>query len=610
MTGAFMSFGGHSVPTTTFGIGNIVSGGGVDQDKYIKQIKVDMDACYKLHHLYRANSRISSAFAQFFRTIFRSELDIRLANENGKETPFDKDTGINSKYYSEEIFPCIEQMCFEWVLYGFTCVATCDSRIVEGAKALVVLPITDYTCQILWDYQMRKTYKVELTNSSMNSKMKAIAESARLIIHTLPDDGGRPSTPVALCGFRMISVESFWEGKLRESYYRSRPVSIYVQNPASTAALRGADSGPVIDEFYELEKGTIPTSALLARSEAARNEVRERNTKQAFHERQQMNLASAKSGQYADSSSSAGSSFSGGADPHMFAGEDPVFDRFVAPLGQRLERQLEFTGIDEFHKTIQLIYEDFHNALGIPMEYRDRQTDRGLQLMQKKLNSAIISFTKKASKKIERAFEPVLIPYMLSDVMKRAIIDDTYRDTDDSGSDDNDGSNDDDSGSSGDDGGSVSDELTTTPNRKRQRSSPQRRRRRRYIDNARLREEMRMVAESNMSLVVAFMTTPETNYELLKEMYQNDVITQGTFRKLAGDYADIASFVSEAPNINDGLYFSQIEDQREEKRARTTAKIGAQYATAPATKTSSTTPKPSKTQTSTSTNQKASSSGL
>ena len=135
---------GAQLPVTGFG------GIGL-QNGVIKTVDVNMRNVQLLYNIFTTNPMVSTAMTQFLRTVFRTNIIIELVREDESVVPFDVSSGRHKAYYDKEIYPAIKKMCEEWILYGFTCVSIGRSKIIDDAPTIIVLPITEYQCQIVYD---------------------------------------------------------------------------------------------------------------------------------------------------------------------------------------------------------------------------------------------------------------------------------------------------------------------------------------------------------------------------------------------------------------------------------------------------------------------------
>ncbi len=536
---------GAKLPTN--GLGGIGLEGGA-----IKVVNVNMRNVSLLYKVFSKNPMVSTALAQFMRTVLRSSLVINIEHEDGSVEPFDITNGRNQRYYNKEIYPAIKKMCEEWILYGFTCVSIGRSNVIDGAPTLIVLPITEYQCQINYDDEFRRSYKISFNTAVASKRTQNLAKNALFLCMHEPDDAGELTSPVARCLLRLVYYEKLWHDKVRESHLRTHPPLVFTQETISSGArLRGAEDAVVSDVFSL--SGQAPTSVVKKMSEEARHKYMQDQTNEAFENRRQLAAISSRmvAASIPDSSSlssssmaSSSSSLKLGSSALLFNfrelseftdGDDPVTNQFVAPPGQKFERTPAFDGVEAFRDIMAMIDENFFNALGLPIENHVYKTEKGMELMLKKLNTSVIHFHRDAAMLIAEALEPVLKLQLLPEVGERVAIKHSDEPSD-SGGDDSDSSDDDDSES---------------PLKKRVKDA--------FI---------------NTSIQVSFQTMPETTMDLLTKLRDTDVIRRGMFKKLARDFADITTpEENENEDNGDDLYHSEYEDRRAEKRQRFTESL-------------------------------------
>jgi hypothetical protein len=551
---AALKMAGLAVPYMTFGEGGV----GTTNDKYIKTMTVNMSKVELLKQMFIKNPMVSTAMAQFMRTAFRSGIVIETIL-GGQTSVFNTSEGLTKLYYEKEIYPAMRKAAEEWILYGFSCISIGNSKIIKGAPIPVVLPMSEYQCQICWDFQFQRTYRITLTNVTMNKQTQKFSENARFLCMYPPDDKGSPNSPVALCLFRLIYYERLWQDKIRASYLGVRPVYLFSQDTSShLRPLKGPEDGAVSEIFGN---GEVPESVVNERIEAMRDSFIKEQTKLAFKNRQELNARRLKGGDITTLSG-------GGIDEPInaltemvgIADDDQIYNQFVMPPGQKADRGPDIQSMEEFRDLITLINEDFFNALGLPVENHVYKTEKGMELMLKKLNTSVVDFHRLCGMQYADMLDPILRVYMFPEVSKRITMKDTLERVAASSSDDE--------GLSSSEGDSSDNDDVDA------------------FNNTQLKARVRGIM-SEMLVNVSFQTIPETTFDLLLKLRDADVINIGEFRRRALDLADIKNVESE-PKEEDKMYYSEFEDQRLTKRQKTEAKYRLQLSSSKAASSSST----------------------
>lgn len=372
--------------------------------KQLKSTQFNTTRILILKELYKTLPVISITVNTFLNHVLKGGVEITGQTPAGSYQ-LNMDNDIVRVYVETELYPVIEMILREMIIYGFCAIKIAESMTMPGWPIPVVIPHKDYTPTIMFNNDFQRIYVATALGRSFftGDSYGEIPMSKLLVLHH-PDDNGNLMSPLALCSDMLYLQQTLLECHLRSSVRNSRPLVVFGQKDTITDSLTrgGPESGRT--------SASLLSGARIASVGLRRAQV-EATSADSIERQRAMNMASREMlerekefnhlkekwdntlhpGEYITrkESESMAPTFI-----RSIESEYPIAHSFIAPSGQHLERPIQHDSPKEFTAIVDRINADVYRAVGLPPALMKEVSDNAasVELTYTQLTESIQQF--------------------------------------------------------------------------------------------------------------------------------------------------------------------------------------------------------------------------